>query len=335
MSEICFGTDGWRGLMAESFTVKNVQIVSQAIANYIKERGQASKGMVIGFDTRFFSEHFARAAASVLLGNAIPVYLIERPIPTPITAFAVLTQQAAGALMITASHNPPYYNGIKYISEYAGPSTAEITSRIEQEVKQVTQSQNVLTSPLGEKSLLSLDPLPKYREHLKKIIDFEALRQARLSVIIDPMYGACQEIAEVIFQETGAQVTLIHNHRDVLFGGSLPDPSKENLSELARLVRERKADLGLAFDGDGDRFGVVDSNGAYLSPNQALTLLSLHLIKTRPLKEGVIVRSITTTHLLDVIARRQGLKIIETPVGFKHIGQLMLKEPVIIGGEES
>lgn len=337
MTEIHFGTDGWRAQMADTFTVRNVQIAAQAIANYVKRHSQSLPGLIVGYDTRFFSENFAQKVASVLLGNGLPVYLMERATPTPITAYAVKILGATGAVMITASHNPPQYNGIKYIPDYAGPATSEITSAIEQEIKEVVKDQKISTSSLVEnKSLSYINPINQYKEHLKQIIDFDILRKAELNIVVDPMYGASQGIIDVILGEAGCNVTAIHNRQNVLFGGSPPDPSLENLAELAAMVTKKRADLGLALDGDADRFGVIDSQGKYLSPNQILPLLCIHLLETRlSVAGGVVVRSASTTHLLDVIASEHGLKTIETPVGFKYIGQLMREKSVIIGGEES
>ncbi|MDI6688974.1 MAG: phosphoglucomutase/phosphomannomutase family protein [Actinomycetota bacterium] len=334
MKGIKFGTDGWRAVMCDTFTLENVRVVAQAIADFVLREGEPERGLVIGHDTRFFAEEFASACASVLLGNEIPVYLARRAMPTPITAYCIKLCDAAGAIMLTASHNPPEYNGIKFIPEYAGPATPEITSQIERNIERIKESGKILQASLESTLIHYIDPLPKYIDRLKNLVDFEILKRGKLKVVLDPMYGAGQGIMAQVFKEAGCSVHAIHDYRDVLFGGTLPDPTSENLRELSSLVRRKEADLGLALDGDGDRFGVIDSNGVYLSPNRVLPLVGLHLLKEKGLK-GIVVRSIATTHMLDVIARRFGVQVVETPVGFKYIGQIMREKSVVLGGEES
>ncbi|MEW6188886.1 MAG: phosphoglucomutase/phosphomannomutase family protein [Actinomycetota bacterium] len=334
MKGIKFGTDGWRAVMCDTFTLENVRVVAQAIADFILREGEPEKGLVIGHDTRFFAEEFASACASVLLGNEIPVYLARGAMPTPITAYCIKLCDTAGAIMLTASHNPPEYNGIKFIPEYAGPATPKITSQIEQNIERIKESGKILQASLESTLVHYIDPFPRYIDHLKNLVDFEVLKRGKLKVVLDPMYGTGQGIMAQVFKEAGCSVHAIHDYRDVLFGGTLPDPTSKNLRELSSLVREEEADLGLALDGDGDRFGVIDSNGVYFSPNRVLPLVGLHLLKEKGLK-GIVVRSIATTHMLDVIARRFGVHVVETPVGFKYIGQIMREKSVVLGGEES
>lgn len=330
---ISFGTDGWRARMDDLFTEDNVKIVTQAIAVYLIEQGLAEKGLVIGYDTRLNAEQFARVCSEVISGNGIAVYLAERAMPTPITAFAITHFKAAGAIMITASHNPPEYNGIKFIPEYAGPASPEITAKIVDNIAALNLSDvkssksNQLTRPIN--------PISEYVSYLKNIVDFDIFRSKPIKVVIDPMYGAGYEIIDKIFEQAGCKVTCIHNYPDSSFGGSLPDPSCENLTQLTRLIEETQADIGLALDGDADRFGAVDSRGEYIRANQVLALLSHYLINHRGF-EGILVRSIATTHLLDAIAQKNNIQLYETPkVGFKYIAQAVREKPVILGGEES
>ncbi|MCL5291766.1 MAG: phosphoglucomutase/phosphomannomutase family protein [Actinobacteria bacterium] len=330
---IQFGTDGWRDLMCENFTTPNVKVVAQAIANRINELRAADMGVVIGYDTRFFSERFARACAGVFYANGIRIYLPKRSMPTPVTAFSIKTLGAAGAVMITASHNPAEYNGIKFIPDYGGPASKEITDDIEAKIAEVESGGKVVESQGFDYT--EVDLIPQYMTHLERLVDFERLRSKGLKVALDPLYGAGYGIMDAIFASAGCdQVDTIHNYRDPLFGDGKPDPSGEQLSDLRRLVLEKGSDLGLAVDGDGDRFGVIDYDGSYLTANQAIALVGRHLLKNRAAR-GKVVRTVATTHLLDEIANDYGCELVETPVGFKYIAAEMLAGPVVIGGEES
>jgi phosphomannomutase len=319
--------------MDESFTVENVKIVAQAIAKHLSSKSLAENGVVISYDTRANAKEFAQICSQVMSGNKIPVYLTNRAMPTPITAFTITSQKAAGAIMITASHNPPEYNGIKFIPEYAGPANPEITADIVKNISQLC-SRDVIEDKNNRLAKL-IDPVPEYLEYLKKLVDFDTLRTKKLKIVLDPMYGAGYGIINTVFEKTGCEVTAIHNYADSSFGGCLPDPCLENLEKLKISIKENNADLGLALDGDGDRFGAIDSSGEYIRANKVLALLSLHLIKNRGFK-GILARSIATTHLLDAIAKEHDIELYETPnVGFKFIAEVALKKPVILGGEES
>jgi len=332
---IKFGTDGWRAVMCDDFIVKNVKIVVQAISNYICNCGLSKKGIVIGYDNRFYAEDFAKVCASVLIGNNIPVFIMKKSMPTPITAYAIKVFNAAGAIMLTASHNPPKYNGIKFIPEYAGPATPEITSQIEKEINELFNGKRILFTDIENSKLLhEVDVVDEYLQHIKSLVDFNVIQKAKLRIAFDPMYGVGQDVMKRILKEADCEIYSINDFRDVLFGGKLPEPTPENLIELRSLVLDKKTDLGLALDGDADRFGVVDNKGQFLSSNQALAVLCLYLLEDRKL-DGKIVRTVATTHLLDAIASKFGAKLEETPVGFKYVGQIMQKEPVVIGGEES
>lgn len=338
MKKITFGTDGWRGIMCDDFIFQNVRIVACSIADYLKAEGKADKGLVIGYDSRFLSENFAKEVASICNGKGIHVFLTQEDTPTPVTAYAVHYLKTAGAVMITASHNPPAYNGIKFIPEYAGPAMPDITGKIEQFIAKNSQIEQF--DKLEEKEALAkgfleyIEPFPYYQEQLAKLIDFDLINQAQLKMVIDPMYASGRKYLEKVFGACEEKPKIIHNQRDTLFGGTMPEPKIEFLGELINLVKEGHCHLGLATDGDADRFGIIDEKGNYLTPNEVIALTLLHLLENKKIK-GPVARSLATTHLLDRISNCFGVDVYETPVGFKYIGELMRTEGAIIGGEES
>jgi alpha-D-glucose phosphate-specific phosphoglucomutase len=338
MKRIKFGTDGWRAVIAEDFTFANVRRVARAIALYVRGTGLAEKGVVIGYDNRFLSERFAAAVAEVMAGSGIPCWLTVAATPTPVTAYAVKALDTGGAVMITASHNPPEYNGIKFIPDYAGPATTEITAAIERFLDTPETAEEVpivLLERARERGLVrDLDARPLYLQHLRRLLDLHAIGRGRLRIVLDPMWGAGIGYVEEILKGVCSSIEVIHNHRDVLFGGALPEPTAAELSSLREMVLEKKADLGLALDGDADRFGVIDRGGEYLSPNEVLALLLYYLLEHRRWR-GAVARTLATTHLLDRIAEDYGLPVVETPVGFKYIGQSLIHHRSILGGEES
>ena len=328
---IKFGTDGWRSLMSEDFNVENIEKVAQSIAAYLKESGFAERGIVIGYDTRNNSDAFAKACAKVMIANGIKAYLPKRPLPTPIIAYSITKNNLGGAIMITASHNPAQYNGIKFIPHYAGPATEEITKSIEKHLK---ENENVRTGELSGDLLKEIEPVEDYKEDLKKVIDVDLLKESKLKVLVNPMFGAAYEIFAEILAEFGCEVQEIDGHPDPDFGGVTPEPIPRNMGPTIDKLKNDEYDAVLAVDGDADRFGVFDSNANFIMANHALALVADYLVSVKKLK-GSIVRSVATTHFLDNIAETNGLNAIETPVGFKYIGQVMREEPVVLGGEES
>ena len=338
MSVIKFGTDGWRAIMAKEFTFENIKIVTQGIACYLKNTQFYKKGVVVAYDNRFLSEKFADECARVLAGNGIRVLRFTKAAPTPLAAFAIRQLEAGGAIMITASHNPPDYNGIKFIPENAGPALPEVTSAIEEEVNRILNGGKVyeldLEQALPLNLLTDIDLDKEYSNHLLRMINPDFIREKPLRVVADPMYGAGIGYLDRILNELGIEVKTINNYRDPLFGGTMPEPTDAILGDLKRAVQSYQADLGLALDGDADRFGIVDGNGDFITPNQFSYMLFDHLIKTRTYR-GPVCRSIATTHMLDKIARENGLTVIETPVGFKYIGQCMRERGCMMGIEES
>jgi alpha-D-glucose phosphate-specific phosphoglucomutase len=335
--KISFGTDGWRGILAEDFTFDNVRLVTRALSGYLHGHGLAERGVVVGYDNRFLSERFAAVITGVLTEQKIPVFLTGKPTPTPLVAFAVKLHNAGGAVMLTASHNPPEYNGFKFIPEYAGPALPHITEEIENTIKRLQEEPGAqdpaADAPVGS-LVTTIDPFPEYARHLATLVDLEAIGKAGLKVAVDPMFGAGTGYLENLLEQAGASVEAIHNHRDPLFGGSLPEPTAESLGELRELVIKGGLDLGLALDGDADRFGIVDSNGEFITPNQYLPVLFYHLLNARGLR-GPVARTVATTHQLDMIAEHYGLEVDETSVGFKYIGQCLTEKGAVLGGEES
>ena len=338
MAEITFGTDGWRAIIAEDFTFANVRCVSQAIAQHLIALGLKEQGVVVGFDTRFLAEKFALVVAEVMTGNGIRTFLCKQHTPTPAVAHAVMIHKAGGAVMLTASHNPAEYLGIKFIPAYAGPALPEDIAPIVACMHNVLHTGTVDRYTLAqawERGLVEMiEPLNAYADHLATLIDFEAIKKADIHVVVDPMFGAGIGYLETILGRHGCKVDAIHNWRDPLFGGSLPEPSAHHLKALVAKVKETKADVGVALDGDADRLGVVDPDGRYYSPNEILVLFMEYLVQSRRFK-GAVARTVATTHMLDRLAKHYGFPVVETPVGFKYIGQALREQDAFIGGEES
>ena len=334
MTAITFGTDGWRSTVDTDFKEQNVTVVAQAICNYLHAKDIARKGCVVAYDTRSHSEPFADLASGVLVRNGITAFKTVTFCPTPQAAFAVKQTGAAGAIMLTASHNPPEYNGIKFIPYYAGPATPDITDDIELEIGAVLGGASEVPQGKTPGSLETLDVGNEYVDQLLKLIDSAVIQASSVTVAFDPMYGAGQQVFMTALERMGCEVVPLHCRRDPDFGGRLPDPSEKNLQELKNAVLDAEAIVGVALDGDADRFGVVDSKGIYLTPNQALSLILWYLVSHREI-QGDVARTLATTHMLDTIAERSGRSVFETPVGFKYIGELMRTKSIVLGGEES
>jgi phosphomannomutase len=330
-----FGTDGWRAVIADEFTYANVRLVAAGIAGYLKSVSKKPTA-IIGYDSRFMGREFALAAGRELAGQGISVDVGAEPFPTPTIAYAVKARGADGAIMLTASHNPYYYNGLKFIPAYAGPATAEITDAIEKNIN-VLNLRGSMPQPDGlgnGKNLRTIDLSREYVSHVLGFIDTDLIRKRRLSAAVDPFHGAGWRLLPELFREAGIETIAIRDSIDPLFEGGFPDPSQANLKRLAKVVLDKKCDAGLALDGDGDRFGVITEEGEYLSPNQVAALILTHMVRNRGAK-GAAVRTVATTHLIDKIAADFGLEVIETPVGFKYVGKVMREGPVVMGGEES
>lgn len=330
-NKIKFGTDGWRGIIADDFTFSNVCKVTRAIASYLETAYSKDRPVLIAYDTRFLADEFARTAAEVLADLGWTVLIVDRDCPTPVIAYNARLLNSAGALMFTASHNPAPYCGIKYIPDYAGPATPEITDTI---VAHIEDADNAPPSGKNGDKISTFDPKPEYLKFIYTLLDVERIRGAQLKVKYDALYSTSRGYLDTVLEHCGCQIESLHATRDVLFGGGMPEPKAEQLGELIDSVKRDHADIGLATDGDSDRFGVVDEQGNVLTPNTVLLLLARHLIKNKG-KTGAIVRTVATTHLLDNFALKYGLQIYETAVGFKFIGEKMRETDVLIGGEES
>jgi len=329
--KIKFGTDGWRGIIADDFTFPNVRKVTRAIASYLETAYSKDRPVLIAYDTRFLADEFAYAAAQVLADIGWTVKITDRDCPTPVIAYNARHLNSAGALMFTASHNPAPYCGIKYIPDYAGPATPEITDTI---VANIEGASDALPATNRTERISKFDPKPEYMQFIYTLLDVDKIRSAKLKVKYDALYSTSRGYLDDVLKHCGCDLESFHTYRDVLFGGGMPEPKGEQLVELVAAVQKDNADIGLATDGDSDRFGIVDEKGNFLTPNTVLLVLARHLIKNRG-KKGAIVRTVATTHLLDNFAAKYGLEIYETAVGFKYIGQKMRETTVLIGGEES
>ena len=333
-----FGTDGWRGIIAEDFTFDNVRICAQGVANYLLDRGIASQGLIIGYDTRFASEDFAAAAAEVIAANGINVYLNPEPAPTPVISYAIVTKKAAGAVIITASHNPAEWNGFKYKPEYAGSASPGVTAELEGHIHRVLSSSEVKRLPLDDGIKQGLieyyDPKPVYIEHISDMVDLERLRKSGLKIIVDSMYGSGAGYFKELLSGGNTKIIEINADRNPLFPGIQPEPIGPNLTGLAATIAENKASIGLATDGDADRIGPMDENGVFITPLQVFALLALYLLEMRG-ERGPMVKSITTTNMIYRLGELFSVPVFEMPVGFKYIGPQMIAENALIGGEES
>ena len=340
---IRFGTAGWRSLIARDFTFANVRLASQAVAEYLKTAltdPQSSlqggdPNIIIAYDCRFLGRPFALAVAEVFAANGLTPLVCVRDTPTPVLSFAIRRRHALGGINITASHNPPDYSGFKFSRHDGAGAPPETTLRIEESIARLQrQNWSFPSVTLGTFSCKSIDPQAEYFRHIRKLADFSAIKKARLKVAVDLMHGCGHGYLDTLLQEAGARLTVWHGDLNPLFGGHSPEPSAERLAELRKFVRAGHARLGLATDGDADRFGVVDADGSWITPNQVLALTLYHLVKHRGWK-GAAVRTVVTSHQVDAVAAQFGVQMQEVPVGFKYIGAIMEREPVIVGGEES
>jgi len=332
---IRFGTSGWRGVMGEDFTFHNVRVVIQAAANYLRLKyGEAPVSVVVGYDTRFLSDRYAMEAAKLLARNGIQVLLADRDAPSQALACQIIKRGCQGGINFTASFNPPAYNGLKFNAATGAPALPEVTDAIEEEARRLMPGFTALTTRLLDDSVSRIDLQADYLAHLQTKIDFEVMRKARLKVAADPLYGTSREYLDEILEENGVEVEGLHGYVDPYFGGVSPSCTEENLAELKAHVVSTRCHLGLATDADGDRFGIIDEKGGFVHPNIILALLLSYLAEVKGWRGGV-ARSVTTTHLLDRIARKYGLPLTKTKVGFKYMAELYLQGRIMFGGEES
>jgi len=333
MTSIKFGTDGWRGIIAEDFTFANARIVAQAIARYVVRAEDPRQGVLIGYDHRFASERIAEALAEVISATGTPVWVADKPCPTPAISLLVRQRKAAGGLVVTASHNPYSWNGIKYKASYGSSALPSIVAQIEEELAAVL-SKAVPGLPARKELIQKLEPSAPYLETIEKLIDWERLRNSKLHFVVDPMHGSASGLLATLFRRNGVACEEIRSSRDPRFGGVHPEPIEPHIQALGKAVVDGKFDAGFAADGDGDRIGAIDRDGTFVNPHQIFALLVWHLVGTRKLP-GEIAKTFSVTKLIDALANKFGRKVHEVPIGFKYICELMLEENILIGGEES
>ena len=345
---IHFGTDGWRAVISEEFTFENVRKVAQAIAektladhvarSHVNGAAPHQRpSLVVGFDTRFLSDRYAVAVAEVLAANDIHVWLTTGDSPTPVTSYAIVDKHANGGVMITASHNPPRYNGIKLKAAFGGSASPADCKEVERRIaatSDVAPRRLDIEDALAQGLITRFDPFPAYEVHVRTLVDFETIAAANLSVAVDAMYGAGRLYLARLLREAGCQVKELRNEMNPGFNGIHPEPIARHLEPLIETMRSGDYHLGLATDGDADRIGAVDVTGQFIDPHCIMALLLEHLVSRRNLR-GSVVKTVSTTQMLNRLAARYGLNVYETPVGFNHITEHMLREPVLIGGEES
>lgn len=334
---IHFGTGGWREIIGDQFTRANVRRIVQALCDRIAAEGVTERGVVIGYDRRFLSKEATGWAVEVFLGNGVPVTLIDRSAPTPMFMWTVRDKDCAYGIAVTASHNPALYNGIKIFTEGGRDADVSVTDDIAARANALSDDDVHSLEPheVAESPLLT--PQSSINWYIDSIIDkldTKTIRHAHLHIVLDPMYGVAQTSLQTILMTARCQVDVINDRHDALFGGKLPSPSAATLGPLQQAVLERKADLGIATDGDADRLGIIDDTGAFLHPNQILVLLYEYLLTTKGWT-GPAVRNMSTTHLLDRVAAAHGEQCYEVPVGFKWISAKMAQTDAVIGGESS
>jgi len=335
-----FGTDGWRAVISDTFTFANLRLVAQAIADYVRGESEAeTPEVVVGFDTRFLSDRYAAEVARVMAGNGIVAHLTRADAPTPAVSYAIVHKKAAAGVMITASHNPPRYNGVKLKAAFGGsalPEQARQVERILARNQERARGPNVMDyeKALGMGLIRRFDPAWAYYEHLTGLVDLDVVSAGELRVIADAMYGSARKCFADMLARTRCRVREIRGEMNPGFGGIHPEPIARYLTALSAAIRADQADVGLATDGDGDRIGAMDANGDFVDPHHIFALVLRHLVEDRGMR-GTVVRSVSTTRMVDRLTERYGLPLVETPVGFNHIADRMLNDDVLIGGEES
>jgi alpha-D-glucose phosphate-specific phosphoglucomutase len=333
MTEIKFGTDGWRGIIAEDFTFANARTVAEAIARYVVRGEDARKGVIVGYDHRYASDTVARSVAEIFSSTGTPVWLTNRACPTPAVSYLVHERGAAGGVVVTASHNPYHWNGIKYKASYGSSALPSVVAQIENEL-QFVESSEILPLPARPELIQPIDPRKPYLDALEKLVDWERIRKSKFRFVFDPMHGSAAGLLPELFKRNGIQCDEIRGTRDPRFGGSHPEPIEPHIAPLQQAVTSGKYDAGFAADGDGDRIGAVDRSGTFVNPHQIFSLLVWHLAGTRNLP-GDIAKTFSVTKLIDKLAAKLGRKLHEVPIGFKYICELMLEQNILIGGEES
>ena len=331
---IKFGTSGWRAIVAEGFTLANIRLAVAGIATYVKTQ-PAPHRVLVGRDPRFLGESFVAEAARVLAAAGITAIIIPEAAPTPAIAYAVRTLKTSGAINFTASHNPPEYNGIKFSTHDGAPALPEVTKQIEAAIAALQESgAEVPLAAVPEGGFETADVKPAFLARLAELVDLKAIADSGIKIVYDPFWGAGRGYSTEILKHAGVAVETVHDIRDVLFGGHAPEPDDHLLGDAKAKMKEFGAQLGIATDGDADRFGIVDEDGTFIHPKYIIALLFDYLVETRGWKNGV-AKSVATTNLINALAEFHQVPLYETPVGFKYIGELINGDKIAIGGEES
>ena len=338
---IKFGTSGWRAVIAEDFTFANVRRAVTGIARYVAGEKRQGAAVIVGRDPRFLGESFVSMAADILLAHDVTPRVIPEPAPTPAISWAILRTKSDGAINFTASHNPPEYNGIKFSTPDGAPALPEVTKKIEAEIVSLNGARSSSPGAAGESGASEnaakkeeLDVAADYLARLREIVDIDAIKKANLRVAYDPLWGAARGYPDELLRHAGIKVVTAHDYRDVLFGGHAPEPDDHLLDDLRNAMKKSDAHIGISTDGDADRFGILDRDGTFISPNYIIALLFDYLVETRGWRNGV-AKSVATTNLVNALAEHYKIPLYETPVGFKYIGELINQDKIVIGGEES
>lgn len=326
MSVIKFGTSGWRGIISDTFTFGNVEIAAHAIAQHLGDG--AGRRIIVGHDTRFLSREFATRCAEIVAGYGFEAWLTDRDTPTPVISHMIRLHKAAGGINITASHNPPEYNGLKFNEANGAPASPETCRGIE------TKAAALSAQLPGRGEYRLFNPMPEYLAQLRKLVDFKTLKAHRKKAVVDLMFGTGRGYLDTTLAKCGWRIDALHGELNPLFGDGHPEPVKEHMGELLKRLKQTRANLGLGLDPDADRFAVIDRDGTFINANQVLALMVYHLAKNRQWT-GAVVRTVATSHWVDAVAGMVGVPVRETPVGFKYLGAQMEREPVIVAGEES
>lgn len=330
-TNIKFGTSGWRAIIAEEFTVKNVRRAVAGIAGYVAGKNPNGAQVIVGRDPRYMGERFVSIAAEVLSAAGVKPLVIAEAAPTPAISYEVIRLKADGAINFTASHNPPEYSGIKYSTPDGAPALPEATSAIE---ALIVANGDEMKPGSSKVAAGTSDPKPAYLARLKEVVDLPLIKASGLKVVFDPLWGSARGYSDELLRSAGISVATVHDTRDVLFGGHAPEPEGHLLNEMRQKMKDTGARIGIATDGDADRFGIVDEDGTFIQPNYIIAVLFDYLVETRGWKNGV-AKSVATTNMINALAEHHGVPLYETPVGFKYIGELIKQDKIVIGGEES
>ena len=331
MTAIKFGTSGWRAIVADEFTVANIRLAVAGVAAYVKTQPEPHR-VLVGRDPRFLGESFVDVAAKVLQAAGVTPIVIPEAAPTPAIAYAVRALKTSGAINFTASHNPPEYNGIKFSTHDGAPALPEVTKQIEAAIAKLGDGSTIPSAANGP--FETTDVKPAFLKRLAELVDLKVIAKSGIKVVYDPFWGAGRGYSSDLLRDAGVPVETVHDFRDVLFGGHAPEPDDHLLGDAKAKMKEFGAHIGIATDGDADRFGIVDEDGTFIQPNYIIALLFDYLVETRGWKNGV-AKSVATTNLINAVAERHKVQLFETPVGFKYIGELIIADKIAIGGEES